>query len=278
MRKIAIILFSLSSILCSCHREHWGHADQQIVVDGWIDSGATPVVMVTSTVNPSSEFRTIEELRSHILKWAKVTLTSPDTTVVLVGSINKNYFPPYIFTTSYIKGVPGQRYDLKVEYGGETVTASTTVPQSEALIGLEAQPVKGYDDCYTIVAKMGPKPSERRFYRFFTKVEGEDDYFHATFPGAFDSSNLKENAEITLTKGYSIDGRHLNSHFKKGDTVYIKFCTMDEPAWRFWSDLDRICSLGKAVLFPTYENPSSNIAGGLGYWAGYGTTYYSINL
>ncbi|MCR5518781.1 MAG: DUF4249 domain-containing protein [Bacteroidales bacterium] len=278
MKKIARILLPLI-LLCSCSAgDPWEVADQEIVVDGWIDAGAPPIVIVTSTVTPSSELQSVDKLQDHVLKWAKVSLTTPDTTVVLIGRQDKNYFPPYVFTSGYVLGKPGQKYDLKVEYSGKTVTASAVVPEKEALQGIEARPVAGSDSLYTLVVKMGPKPAERRFYRIFTKVAGEDDCFMPCFPGAYDSDALVDNAEINITKGYGIDGRKLNSHFKKGDRVHIKFSTMDEGAWQYWSDLDRICSLGKAVIFPTFENPSSNISGGLGYWAGYGAQYYSINL
>ncbi len=278
MKKTARILIPLL-MFCACSPEgSWDKADQQIVVDGWIDSGSAPVVMVTSTVSPSSRFQTVDELQKHILKWAKVSISDEDTTVVLTGRIDNDYFPPFIFSTAYMEGVPGKSYSLKVEYSGLTVTAVTTVPRASALVSLEARPVPDSDSLFTLVAKLGQSPPERSFYRFFTKVEGEDRYFHATFPGAYDSAALKDGAEITLTKGYSMDGHKLSSHFRKEDTVYVKFCTMDEGAWQFWSDLDKICSLGKAIIFPTFENPSSNIAGGLGYWAGYGTSYYSIKL
>ena len=65
-------------------------------------------------------------------------------------------------------------------------------------------------------------------------------------------------------------------HFQEGDRVFVQFCTLCESAYQYWSDYDDVSSLALNPFFPVTKKIRSNITGGLGYWAGYGTSYYQV--
>lgn len=274
-----LLLISMIALICSCSADRdWEHTEPELVVEGWIEAGRAPVVMVTTSVSPSREFRTVGQLQDHIVKWGKVSISSPDTTVILFGKTDKDYYPPYIFTTGWIIGKAGETYTLNVEYEGMHASATTTVTAPEPLEGLSAVKVEGSDSLFTLVARLNNRSSEKKYYQIFTKVEGKDSFFVPAFPGAIDGSGIADNAEIIITQGRSIERRNFSSNFVKGDLVHVRFCTMDEQSWRIWADFDAHTSLGDSPIFPLYRNPATNINGGLGYWAGYGSTYYSIEI
>ena len=275
--KIFRYILAILLLTVSCTPE-LADSPEMIVVEGWIEADKAPIVMVSTSAAPSHDFKTLEQLQDHIVKWGKVSVSNSDTTVILFGKIDKNYYPPYIFTTGWISGEAGKEYTLDVEYEGMHASATTTVTAPEPLSGLSATPVEGSDSLFTLVATLANKSSDMKFYKIFTMVEGKNSVFVPSFPGSIDGKTLADNASVTITQGRSIDQRNFSVHFVRGDIVHVRFCTMDEQSWRFWSDFDDLTSLGDSPIFPLYKNPATNITGGLGYWAGYGSTYYTIEI
>ena len=191
MRYSAVISSLLLLFSCTA-TTGWENAEEDIVVEGWIEAGGPPVVMLTKSVIPSEEYRSLEDLQDHLVKWAKVTVGGPDGEVVLTGKTDSRYFPPYIYTTGWIKGEPGQTYTLKVEYDGKTVTATTTVPEPEPLAGLSAVPIEGSDDLYSLTVRLSNVAGAKKYYRIFAMVEGEDAGYLPCFPGTLEGDKLKE--------------------------------------------------------------------------------------
>ena len=76
----------------------------------------------------------------------------------------------------------------------------------------------------------------------------------------------------------SFGAAETDTYFTSGDEVSIKFCTMSEDVYKYWEDFEDVSSLSLNPFFPVTRKIRSNIKGGLGYWAGYGSTYYSVQI
>ena len=274
MKKI--LLISVIALLCSCGQWIPQVNPSEMVVEGWIEDGEAPVVMLTASLKPNTEYTCLDSLSNHIIKRAKVTLSDGDTTVLMYSKRDKRYLPPYIYTTGWISGKAGKTYSLKIEYNGDTINASTTIPEAEPVAGVRAVPVEGSDSLFTIVVSLNNKAGANKFYRIFTMVEGEDSRYVSSFPSAIEGATLKENAEITITRGKTLDHLEFATQFKKGSTVRVKVSTCEEATCRFWMAIDDLTTLGNTPFFPMYDNPASNIKGGLGYWAGYGASVSTL--
>jgi hypothetical protein len=275
MKRVLLII--AAALLCSCNGPgRWEDTPGELVVEGWIEAGESPVVMLTTALSPSPEYTHLDSLSNHIIKRAKVSLSDGDTTVILFSKQDKRYVPPFVYTTGWITGKAGKSYTLKVEYNGKTVSARSVIPDTEPIAGVEAVPVEGSDSLYTLVVTLGNKAGANKFYRILTMVEGEDSRYISSFPSAIEGTSLKDNARITITRGKSIDHQEFSTKFKKGSTVRVKVCTCEEATCRFWMAIDDLHTLGNTPFFPMYNNPASNIEGGFGYWAGYGATVSTI--
>ena len=57
-------------------------------------------------------------------------MSDGNKTVNLTGVPSDKYFPPYVYTSSQMRGESGKRYELVVEYGNVRVTGSTVIPES----------------------------------------------------------------------------------------------------------------------------------------------------
>ena len=67
-------------------------------------------------------------------------------------------------------------------------------------------------------------------------------------------------------------------YFSVGDSVIVKFVNMDSVSYNFWKSFEDIRMLSRNPLFPALDNMESNIRGGLGYWCGYGASYYPVKF
>ena len=97
-----------------------------LVVEGWIENGAAPVVMLSESI-PVVDNQEISpsDMLERIAKWAKVTVSDGTRTEVLTGMTDPDYFPPYVFTSGRMKGEVGKTYTLTVEYKDYKATATT---------------------------------------------------------------------------------------------------------------------------------------------------------
>lgn len=265
-------------LITACQEVEFPVYPPQIVVEGWIENGASPVVMLTTNVSVSNDRQSIDSLGQHIIRWAKVSVSDGDEEVILTGKVDKNHFPPYIYTSYKIKGEIGKKYELKVEYSGRTVTASTTVPPPVSLEYVE--PVHKSDSLYYLRAGFRDDPGRKDYYKFFIKVRGRDTYYKSSFLGLIDDAVLAEGdvTDVNVMGGYGLPQENTGLYFCEGDTVDVRISTMDHASYCFWSDFDEITSLSTNPFFPSTGKVRSNIKGGLGYWAGYGSTYHTVPI
>ena len=276
-----ILITSLLAFI-GCEEAVLPSYDPEIVVEGWIENGGFPVVILTTTVPVSSSVKDSTDLKDHIIRWGKVTISDGEKDVVLTGRKDDRYFPPYIYTTSGMRGVSGKEYSLKVEYSGRTVTASTTIPEPVPLEYVRVHEVEnGSDDPedrrYQITGGLKDNPQTKDYYKVFTKIQHQDSSFVSSFLGLTDDAILTDQVkEIPINRGFGTIGWKNENYFRSDDIVHIRFCTLTPQGYIYWSDFEEIQSLSQNPFFPISTDIRSNIRGGLGYWTGYGSTYYTI--
>ena len=170
MRNIFYILFLLLH-LTSCNEEVFMVYPPQLVVEGWIDEGGFPVVILSETVPISDIYADVNTLNDRVIKWAKVSIDDGENEVILTGKNSPSYFPPYIYTTSRMRGVAGRTYKLTVSYEDYFVEAETTIPEKVCVERF----VTGHNNGnYYIKAIIDDIPEERNYYKFFVRMIGSE--------------------------------------------------------------------------------------------------------
>ena len=87
MKKILIALALLLTAACTPFWQPEG--EERLVVEGWIDAGGFPIVMVTTSVPTSTEYQSIDDQKNHLVRHAKVTFSDGESSVILTGMDNK---------------------------------------------------------------------------------------------------------------------------------------------------------------------------------------------
>ncbi|MBR4989324.1 MAG: DUF4249 domain-containing protein [Bacteroidaceae bacterium] len=272
MRKYLIhILLVLFSVSCTGDR-FIEETEPMIVVEGWIDADGYPKVILTQTIPVSDEEHQLNDLSEYIIKWAKVTISDGEKSVVLTGKYSPKYFPPYVYTTAEMRGEAGRTYYLTVQYENFYATAETTIPEKVEV----KEFITGNDNGkYCIKALIDDNPDEKNYYKFFVKVVGRDSMYLSSNLAVIDDENYvfpcKIPVEIGTSVVYDINKSYILS---EKDSVLIRYAQIDSLSYSFWDNYKNIIELGQNPFFRYSNSLKSNINGGLGYWFGYGVSEY----
>lgn len=299
-----ILGISLLSILAiSCTEEfipETQEEDQRYVVEGFIEAGDSDMptfVLLTKSV-PFLSTIDLSTFNEIFVNDAKVTVFDGTNTVELeefcledlppeireAAAIALGFDPDsttlnicaYVDLLDVIDRQIGGEYDLKIEVEDEVITAKTTIPEFVPLFNLRWDDPPGVpsDTVARLWVTIDDPASEANFYRYFT--EQKDEGLLAPFSSVVDDKFFDgKEFEFPLTKAEPQDGDFDADNFGfyfRGDSITIKWMTIDEPHFEFWNTLE--FSRNNAGPFSSYNRVSSNVNGALGIWGGYAVGYY----
>ncbi|MFW5872749.1 MAG: DUF4249 domain-containing protein [bacterium] len=250
--------------------------DDKIVVDAWIETGTKASVVLTANSPYLSNLDSVS-LRELVLTQAKVTLSDGSNTEILTLRRNDDYFPPFVYESTSIKGEYGKTYTMTAEYAGKYAWASTTIPRS---IKIDTAYYRFVEDTLAeIYIEFIDPLDEKNFYRVFTQIKGVESRYYSIFVLALDDIHFNgKKFGFTILRGpktyLSSEG---NAYFQVGDTVNIKFCTIDKAHFAFWNSYqEEVLNAGNPFA-TSVAGINSNVEGdGLGLFGGYGTSFYQV--
>ncbi len=278
--------------------------EAQLVVEGHIEQGAPPYVILTQTV-PVFANVSFETLANAFVRNARVTVSTGEQTYTLqeVSSASLSAkqkeqvalqfgippdllngaggFPFYVYTSDGLTGEVGRSYKLRISHEGKVLTASTTIPHLNPITELWTvpHPKPEQDSLRILMYRYADPDTLGNSVRYFTKRNSEP-YYTGVFASVF-NDELINGATITFPldrgepKGQAEIDEDLYGYFGKGDTVTVRWAAIDLAHFRFWSTLEsEQNSNGSPIGSP--NTTRSNINGGLGIWGGYGVTYHTL--
>ena len=269
MRTIVCFIVFLATMLTSCDENHLAVTQPQLVVEGWIEDGGYPVVIVTSSIPISEEYMPAETLSDYIVRWATVTVYCGEDSAVLTGKYDKGYFPPYIYTTSRMKGEQGKNYSLKVEYKDMVATATTTIPPRPDVMRFRLEKCEDSDTMYQVKVVFTDNKEEKNYYQLFSKVGAENKQYLASYLGSIDDDVLGDTTEVAVYRGHEVlSTMDYTPYFRPNDTISVKLSQIDEASFHFWDDYIKILSLSRNPFMAPQRSIRYNIVNGSGYWCG----------
>lgn len=270
---IIIVCLAQVALVSGCNEEKTTLAEKRLVVEGWIDSGEFPVVKLTRTMPLGVDHKVdIDKLSDYMERWAKVTISDGERSEVMVGRYDKNYFPPFVYTSYEMRGEVGKTYTITVETdNGERATAQTTIPEPMLLRDVCSKPADGGDG-YLIYGYT----DERKKCKLFVKNYWEDKEFQSMSMGLYDSDMYTDEGKVTVKNSLTAWTEEYTPYFKKGDTVIVKVAALDDKSYDFWRSYEDMSMLSRLPMIPMTSNLKSNVQGALGYWCGYGVSTYMV--
>ena len=299
---IIIILIVFSFI--ACEKEYIPNlpdTSDDVVVEGYIEAGrdATPAYVILTKSLPF--FKEIKNANNLFITGAEVSVSNGKDSVKLqefcwkdldpsvraqaakafgiqLDSVDANFnFCVYLDFAQRIKGEVGKTYYLTIKTKeGKVLSAQTSIPRTvpiDSAVFIKPPGINNNDTMAQMRAYAND-PKGPDFYRYFTSVNGSSYVAggsSVTDDAFFDGINTKFNLFKSEPRGAESDPSVFGL-WKRGDTISIKFCSIDKAHFEFWNTLEYNANSGGP--FSSYTRVKHNVVGGLGIWGGYNATYY----
>jgi len=286
--------------------------EARLVVDGFIETGMPPVVILTQSQDIFSSAN-VGSLLSSFITDAQVSVHNGENEYPLqlvcssglpldiqqiIGSMlgihpdTISSFNLCAYTSFDLAawGEVGKTYRLKIEHQGNTYTSSAPIlpPYSPSNITIWWEEEKGNPNFGFSHATLQDPANEYNAYKWEVKrmrtIEDSlvlDPYFRMPFSGAFDDNFFNGKTftflyENPWTRWDSNFPNNERGRYKLGDTVIIKLSRMNQATHDFlFSKQNQALSTGNP--FASAMNVKTNISeGALGLWAAYSPMFDTL--
>lgn len=289
---LPVLFFAAALLLmASCEKDitvNIPQAAKKPVVEGSIFEGEYAVVGLTWSFPYFKPLTGLDSgaLEEFLVLDADITLSDGFTSEKLSLTYDPTHFPPLVYKGDSILGMPGRTYTLSLKFQGYELGAVTSIPYPVALDSIGFKIQQGEDSLGFAYMYFQEPNTVGNIYRLFSKRPYYDSYkpTYAVGNSVLDDqayngqyieflfgrpdpqSNIFADPDTSNADDNDDDG-----YWKLGDTIMVRFCTIDRPSYDFIKTLE--ASAGTSGN--PFSNPTtvkSNITGGdaLGGWVGYG--------
>lgn len=247
-----------------------------IIVEGWIEEGGHPFVLLHQSVVIGEEAKDIESsMEDKVIYFGKVVVSDGTDSIVLMGKLDTTYLPPYRYSSVRMRGEVGKTYELCVEYKDYFVTASTTIPSKAFMDSLLIERIVDKNICRLQIYMTDRYPNEKNYYALFYREIGDIQYTNC-FMGITD--DLVTNNGVISFPVYKGAVGTRDSYFSLGDNIEFKIVSMDSLSYSFWKTFLTLSGTFQLPFFSVNEQLISTVHGGRGYWCGYSGETYPVRI
>jgi hypothetical protein len=311
---LLLLLLGVALGLSSCEKDitvDLPDAELKVVVEGSIEPGLPPIVVLTKSAPFFGEFD-LNDLSGFFVRGAEVRISDGTTTAELIelclGDLPPEFLPIAadlfgfdpdslvatgadfcVYTIDFLGGVPmlgvpGRRYDLTAVVEGDTIRASSTMQQPIATDSLwwTPHPNPEADSLVRLNLQITDPDTLGNHYRYWTArsnaEKGEDEPLFPGVASVIDDLLFNgQQVQISVDRGQPRSaGFDLDTYgfFWKGDTIVFKLAQIGRQEFDFWTTLE--FDAGSGGPFSSATVVDGNVEGALGVFAAYGSVYDTL--
>ncbi len=310
-----LVVFSLLLLMSSCEKEidvDLPRPEEKLIVEGIIETDQFPYVVLSKSTgyfDPTD----VQSVANSYVSDAVISISDGTVTNQMSKICSSSLSAAQQKELSDLLGIPvallssydicgfvdlsmvgevGKSYTISIDWKGNNYQGTTQLVEPVSLDSSWFEVFGDRDSLGFLYAEMSEPAAEKNFYRWFAqrinsyqygslKGQQKDESFLLPSSSVFDDEFVNG---TTFEFGY---GRPVASDkfddqvpergfYKVGDTVVVKFCSIDKGVFSFISTAEeQILSTGSP--FATPVNVPSNISNGaLGLWAGYSPYFDTI--
>jgi len=290
MASFRKIVFYTLCVLCLMACETEEPVPSSLVVEGWIDAGKPPVVLLHKSypLNFNDTNASLQSMiEEQLVLFGRVAIFDGTDSVVLTGRLDTNYMPPYIYTTTEMEGVVGKTYTLLAHYKGYDASAKTTIPKVARFDSIRVEEIlpnqmrlTGYmsgverDGCFLLMArKIEDKQYKLCPFGVFSGEQATNGRMAVTIYCP-DFSKIGLEPDSIKKEESFIPAMTFPKSSEQGYS--IKLARIDRTSYLYWDQYMAQKSTQGVLFMSVYKNLPSNIENGLGIWSGFGSTTYNL--
>ncbi len=273
-----LIAAALLAAMAACDSGEPAPAPQRLVVEGWLNSGSYPEVLLNLSMVPSDQEQSVAE---SIVRWGKVSISDGQQEVILTGAPSDRYFPPYHYYNFDMVGEPGKTYTLRATYRGMEVISTVTMPRPTPIDGIDVTPVAGNDTLRHLTLRFTAPDDTPAYYHLSAQVLGIDGREYPCMLGAHEV--LKPGVEVVLpvyranrSTATAVD--EYVADFPVGSRVSVTLARVSPEVFEFWRAFDNASLVSGSVFVGAPGSLPSNIDGGYGVWSPQGATTLHLSV
>lgn len=276
MKKI-LFLASLSVLICSCSDIIGDYAMPRLVVESYIDNDSAPKVYLTKSIDVFEEYRHFVTIQQeYVVKDASVSVNG----IPLEQEDSSDGYLRSCYTSNSLKGAINQDYELRIVYGNNEYLGHTSIICNPPVVSVAKHCIPGSEGKYRLDVTIKPI-GQGQYGRIFVKVNSlvGQEYLLAPNTGFtymdFDSSDSIVLSVLRPTTDYlEIE----DEYFSAGETVEFKVSLMDSIGYYVWNDFEKHSDLSRNPMFPVNGNMTGTVNNALGYWIGYASAFFKLDI
>lgn len=279
-----LLLLGLVSCMAEIELEQPPY-EPKVVVDGTIESNGFAQVFLTESSPFLTQYDSIS-IRESFLNEAAVRLTcSNGETEMLTLFRQSQFFPPFVYKSTRMKGIVGETYTLSISYRGREVTATTTIPEPPVLLGFNME-FKSDSSGVLKVEIVGDTLHNQYLYLQYKSLFADQNMHPAGVPvfkidagERVVSVALYRCNETNLYLDESVKTVYTgwpSTYFSKMDTILVRVGKVDAPSYQILKSLFADQSVKNNPFAFNSEGIQSNVKGGIGRWTGVGVAAIQV--
>ena len=277
------------AVLYSCEKDidfDLKESEPVLTVDAQIENGLAPVVILTKSFSYYQKID-LALLSASFVRNATVTISNGTLThqlkeysyQVAPGISGYYYSTDSSNLASSFTGELNKSYTLKIVSEGQEYTAGTEIPAKVNFpdsVWFKPAPQNPDTNKRVMYIRATDPPGRGNYVRYFTKKNNEP-----FLPGenVFDDQVIDGTTyEIQIPQGVNRNdpASEDSSFYQKGDTVALKFCSINKASYTFWNTWEfAFQSIGNPFAQPNKVIGNIN-NGALGVFIGYAAGYRTV--
>ena len=244
------------------------------VIEGYLRSGDTPLVLFSSSVVPG----TSGNIADAVVNWGKVTVSDGDTAVVLTGRVDDSYMPPYVYYTFDMTGTPGKTYSVTAEFKDLKACSTMTMPMPVEIDSITL--IRSDNDTLRSATLHFTSPGQSPAYFYLSmRQNARGSRMMPCMMGSIKTDRPHTHYSIPILKPrVRIDSVKYVPQLAVGEEWIVSLNRTEGPVYDFWKAYDDMVMFSTSPFISTSESLPTNVSGGFGVWSVEGSSQMAVTV
>lgn len=263
-------LACLAALLAACSGSEEPYLPDMPVIEAWIDSDGHPTVLFTSAIIPDGDGGALAD---RMIRWGKVTISDGEREIIMTGTRDNKYFPPYRYFSYDIFGQPGKNYIVTATYRELTASATCYMYEPTRIDDITFMPLEDNDSLRSTTLHFRAPQDLPAYYYLTIREAGKSS---VSQPALLGCKEVVEAADTRVAipvfdSKQTRKGEPFVAQLRIGHTYVVSLHRVPKRVYDFWRAYDDALMFGENLMLGASGSLPGNVSGGFGIFGARGT-------